>query len=100
MQVSISFNELYLHVVPDHIQQKLGLFLLATASRPALGPTRHSINGYRGFLPQVRAVKEPDCEADHSPPSNAEVKNAWNFTATPPIRLHIVVFNEATDTSP
>jgi len=23
------------------------------------------------------------CEADHSPPSNAEVKNAWSYTYTP-----------------
>jgi hypothetical protein len=28
------------------------------------------------------------CEADHSPPSRAEVKNAWSYTSTPPIRLH------------
>jgi hypothetical protein len=26
-------------------------------------------------------------EADHSPPSNSEVKNAWSYTSTPPIRL-------------
>jgi hypothetical protein len=25
----------------------------------------------------------------HSPPSSAEVKNAWSYTSTPPIRLHI-----------
>jgi hypothetical protein len=29
-------------------------------------------------------VKPPVCEADHSSPSNAEVKNAWNYTSTPP----------------
>jgi hypothetical protein len=23
-------------------------------------------------------------EADHSPPSSAKVKNAWNYTSTPP----------------
>jgi hypothetical protein len=30
-------------------------------------------------------------EADHSPPSSAEVKNAWSYTSTPPVRLHGVV---------
>jgi hypothetical protein len=28
-----------------------------------------------------------------SPPSSAEVKNAWSYTATPPIRLHGVVLS-------
>jgi hypothetical protein len=28
-------------------------------------------------------VKQPGCEADHSPPSNAEVKNAWSYTSNP-----------------
>jgi hypothetical protein len=27
-------------------------------------------------------------EADHSPPSSAEVKNVWSYTSTPPIHLH------------
>jgi hypothetical protein len=28
-------------------------------------------------------VKRPEREADHSPPSSAEVKNAWSYTSTP-----------------
>jgi hypothetical protein len=28
-------------------------------------------------------LKRPRCEADHSPPSSAEVKNAWSCTTTP-----------------
>jgi hypothetical protein len=32
-------------------------------------------------------VKQSKCEADHSPPSNAEVKNAWSST----IHLHGLV---------
>jgi hypothetical protein len=28
-------------------------------------------------------VKWPGREADHSPPSSAEVKNAWSYTSTP-----------------
>jgi len=27
-------------------------------------------------------------EVDHSPPSNAEVKNQWSYTFHPPTRLH------------
>jgi hypothetical protein len=33
-------------------------------------------------------IKRPGCEADHSSPSSAEVKNAWSYTSTPPVRLH------------
>jgi hypothetical protein len=39
-------------------------------------------------------VKRPVHEADHSPPSSAEVKNAWSYTSTPPIRLHSVVLSK------
>jgi hypothetical protein len=28
-------------------------------------------------------VKRPEHEADHSPSSSAEVKNAWSYTSTP-----------------
>jgi hypothetical protein len=38
-------------------------------------------------------VKRLRCEADHSPISSAEVKNAWSYTSTPPIRLHGVVLS-------
>jgi hypothetical protein len=36
---------------------------------------------YRFFS---QGVKQPKPEANHSPPSTAEVKNAWSNTATPP----------------
>jgi hypothetical protein len=29
-------------------------------------------------------VKRPRCEADHSPPTNAEVKKIWPYTSTAP----------------
>jgi len=29
------------------------------------------------------SVKQPEREADHSPPSNAEVKNEWSFGSLP-----------------
>jgi hypothetical protein len=37
-------------------------------------------------------LKWPGREADHSPPSNAEIKNAWSYTSTPQC-LHGVVLN-------
>jgi hypothetical protein len=33
-------------------------------------------------------VRRTGREADHSPPSSAEVKREWNYTSTPPISLH------------
>jgi hypothetical protein len=47
-------------------------------------------NGTRGSFP---GVKRPVREADHSLPSSAEVKNAWSYTSTLPIRLHGVVLS-------
>jgi len=40
-------------------------------------------------------IKWPGRESDHSPPSSAEVKNAWRYTSTPPISLHGVVLSSA-----
>jgi hypothetical protein len=50
-----------------------GIFLLATVSRPPLGPTRPPIQWILGAL--SAGVKWPGHEADHSPPSSVEVKN-------------------------
>jgi hypothetical protein len=38
-------------------------------------------------------VKRSRREADHSPPSSAEVKNAWKLYIHSPIRLHGVVLS-------
>jgi hypothetical protein len=38
--------------------------------------------GYQGFF--LLGVKRPRREADHSPPSSTEVKNAWSYTSNPP----------------
>jgi hypothetical protein len=38
-------------------------------------------------------IKRPGHEADHSPPSSAEVKNAYSFTSAPPVPLRGVVLN-------
>jgi hypothetical protein len=38
-------------------------------------------------------LKGPGHEADHTPPSSAEVKNAWSYTSTTTIPLHGVVLS-------
>jgi hypothetical protein len=50
----------------------LGIFLFTTASRTVLGPTQPPIQSVPG--PLSVEVKPPGREADHSPPSTAEVK--------------------------
>jgi hypothetical protein len=60
----------------------LGIFLFTTASRMALRSTQPPIQWVPGALSM--GVKWPGGEADHSPPSSAEVKSAWNYTSTPP----------------
>jgi hypothetical protein len=72
-------------------RQSLGIFLFATASRLDLWPTQPPTQWVAGALSP--GVKQTGCEADHSPPSSSEVKNAWSYTATHRIRLHSVVLN-------
>jgi hypothetical protein len=52
----------------------LGIFLLTTVSRTALGPTQPPIQRVPKAL--SLGVNRPSREADHSPPSSAEIKNA------------------------
>jgi hypothetical protein len=58
---------------------------LSTSSRPVLGPTQPPIQWVQGAL--STEVKRPEHEADHSPASNADVKNTWIYTYTPPYVL-------------
>jgi hypothetical protein len=53
-------------------RRQLGIFLLTTASRTALGPTQPRIQCVTRAL--LLGVKRPGREADHSPPSSAELK--------------------------
>jgi hypothetical protein len=70
----------------------LGSIPDSTESRPALGPTHSPIQCIPGALPP--GVERSGREADHSPPSNAEVKNACvTLCLHPPIRLHGVMFS-------
>jgi hypothetical protein len=56
-------------------------FLFSTSSRPALGPTQSPIQWVPGALSP--GVKLQGREADHLPPTSAEVKNTWIYTSTP-----------------
>jgi hypothetical protein len=64
--------------------QRVGIFLFATAFRPALGPTQPPIQ----WVPRALSlgVKRQERETDDSSPSSAYVKNAWSYTSTFPIR--------------
>jgi hypothetical protein len=61
------------------------------SSRLALGSTQPPIQWIPGAL--FAGIKRPVREADHSPPTSAEVEKAWVYTSTPPILLHGVVLN-------
>jgi hypothetical protein len=53
----------------------------STSSRPALGSTQPPVQWVPGaFSP---GVKRPGREAEHSPPTSAEVKKMWIYTSTP-----------------
>jgi len=53
-------------------QQGLGILLFTTAPRMALGPTQPPIQWVLRAL--SLGIKRPGCEADHSPPPSAKVK--------------------------
>jgi hypothetical protein len=57
-------------------------FLFSTSSRPALGSTQPPTQWVPGALSP--GVKRLGCEADHSPPTSAEVKKMWIYTSTTP----------------
>jgi hypothetical protein len=52
-------------------------FHFSISSRPALGSTQPPIKWVPGLKRQGR-------EADHSPPTSAEVKKMWIYTSIPP----------------
>jgi hypothetical protein len=52
--------------------KNLGIFLFTTASRMTLGPTQLPTQWVSGAL--SLGIKRPGRDADHSPPSSAEVK--------------------------
>jgi hypothetical protein len=56
--------------------------LPATVCRPALEPAYRPIQWVPGLL--LSGVKRLERQADHLPPSSAEVKNVWSYTTLPP----------------
>jgi hypothetical protein len=74
----------------SYVCLEVGIFLFTTASRQALGPTQSPVQWVPGAL--SLGVKRSAREADHSHPSSSEIKNAWSYTSTPPIR-HVVMLN-------
>jgi hypothetical protein len=69
----------------------LGIFLFTTASRTALGLTQSPIQWVPGVL--SLGVKRSGREADHSPPSSAEVKECVELYLHSPILLHGAVLS-------
>jgi hypothetical protein len=66
-------------------------FHFSISSRPALGSIQPPIQWVPGDISP--GVKRHEREADHSPPTSAEVKKTWIHYIHSPIRLHSVVFN-------
>jgi hypothetical protein len=63
-------------------QEGQEIFLLATASRPALRATQPPIQWVLRVL--SLGIKWTGYEADHTPPSSAKVKKEWSFSSTLP----------------
>jgi hypothetical protein len=64
------------------VQVPIGEKIFSTSSGPVLGPTEPPIKWIQGDLSP--GVKQPGREADHSPPTSAEVKNTWMYISNPP----------------
>ena len=61
--------------------KKQEIFLFSKVSTPAMRPTPLHIQWVPGVV--FSRIWQLGCEADHSPPSNAKVKNGWSYTTTP-----------------
>jgi hypothetical protein len=59
------------------IRVPVGSRIFSTSFRSVLRPTQPTIQWLQG-------VKRPGREADHSPPTSAEVENTWIYTCTLP----------------
>lgn len=80
--LSIEMLDCGLYIQGITIRRGRGKTLLSIkASRPALGPTKPLLNEYQGLF--SLGVKWLVGEAQHTPPSSVEVKNALSYTSTP-----------------
>jgi hypothetical protein len=66
---------------PNSINQHLKIFVSSTRCRQILGPTQPHIQWVPGTL--VPGVKRTAREADHSPPSSAQIKKGGAITPAP-----------------
>jgi hypothetical protein len=64
------------------VRVPVGSRIYSTSLRPALGSTQSPVKWVPGA--HSPGVKRPMREADHSPPTNAEVKKMWIYTSSPP----------------
>jgi len=51
--------------------------------RVQTGPGAYPASYPMGTGGSFLGVKRPEHEADHSPPSSAEIKSPWSYTSTP-----------------
>jgi hypothetical protein len=63
------------------VQVPVGSRIFSTSSRPAVGPTQPPIKWVPGALSS--GIKWQGREADHSPPTSAQVKKMWIHPPTP-----------------
>jgi hypothetical protein len=78
----------------DSRQGQEEICLFSKPSRPSPGPAQAPLRKIIGELLSV--VTRTGRETDHSPPSNAEGKNEWSYTSTPPCAF--IVYKEVTYT--
>jgi hypothetical protein len=64
------------------VRVPVGSRIFSKSSRLALRSTQPPVQWVPGALSP--GVKRPGREADHSPPTSAEVKKTWIYTSTPP----------------
>jgi hypothetical protein len=74
-------NSLQEEITGFESRQALVIFLFTTVPRPDLGPTQPPVQGVPGAL--SLGIKRRRRETENSPPSSADVKNAWSYISTP-----------------
>jgi hypothetical protein len=81
---TLPFHSLYLGRPRDRSSSpgRVKNFVFSASSRPVLGPTQPPIQWVQWAL--SLEVKRPGREADHLPPTSAEVQKTWIYTSTPP----------------
>jgi len=60
-------------------------FSSTNCSVQLLCPLGLLLKGYWSFF---LGIKWPECEADHTSPSSAEVRNDWQYISAPAVCLH------------